>query len=819
MSDWRLFAWKALLPENASISIHGLPDDETSDSHTRSAVGPCGMACYGEPSNCSINEFQFYYRFAILPGFDDPRRFIPLDNSQVARGSLSLYEPFQDRARMMRQGALLATRLPRRIWRSRQLTLSLSSPLIIEESVRRVLDDESFAYAILPGHPENPGKVTVAVLDLEGTLRAICRVATDSSGSERVRTEARVLEALSANPRMVGIAPYLLALEEAHGKLISIQSALPGSRPEANWSPLHEEVLAALESEEVRPLRESETVSLLQNSISGQGDVARELHDALQAILSDHGDDLVPRVIEHGDFAPWNLKSHLDRLAAFDWEFATQDGLPLVDRVHFELQKNLLLDHGPLEAGLPRLEAVVKRSPLPERISRALVQLGILKLASRELPNRNWVHLRELLNMCSAVSPASSRRRTRVLMSAYACEPGRGSEPAVGWNWAVQAANHSDVWVVTRANNREVIDAELSKSPQPNLRFIYHDLPTVIQCLKKRSGFVQAYYYVWQLSAIPLARRLERELEIDVGHHVTFVSCRFPSFLAFIQAPLVWGPIAGLDEPPSWAFRDYPTRNRLSHRLRRLSNRSLQFDPFVRHTMRKASIILAATSANRNGLPSFAAVKARIEPAVGITPPASDFNREREFSETRLLYVGNLLYLKGLRFLLLSIAALGRNVGEIRLTVVGTGPEEASLKLLAHELRIGHVVDFVGKLPYSEVQSLYRRHDILVFPSLQDSGGFVVLEAASYGLPIICMNVGGPAQIVNTSMGIVIDIQDPQQMIRDLANAIGTLASDISLSQSLGENARKTVGERYSWHRLADLLPDMYERALSQTST
>ena len=67
--------------------------------------------------------------------------------------------------------------------------------------------------------------------------------------------------------------------------------------------------------------------------------------------------------------------------------------------------------------------------------------------------------------------------RLKVLMSAYACEPGRGSEPEVGWQWAFQMARFHEVTVVTRANNRAVIDRALADYPGAKPEFIYYDLP------------------------------------------------------------------------------------------------------------------------------------------------------------------------------------------------------------------------------------------------------------------------------------------------------------------------------------------------------
>ena len=65
----------------------------------------------------------------------------------------------------------------------------------------------------------------------------------------------------------------------------------------------------------------------------------------------------------------------------------------------------------------------------------------------------------------------------RVLVSAYACEAERGSEPAVGWMWVQQILRFHEIWVITRANNREPVESALAKEPLPNVRWVYFDLP------------------------------------------------------------------------------------------------------------------------------------------------------------------------------------------------------------------------------------------------------------------------------------------------------------------------------------------------------
>src|SRR5579871_790234 len=101
-------------------------------------------------------------------------------------------------------------------------------------------------------------------------------------------------------------------------------------------------------------------------------------------------------------------------------------------------------------------------------------------------------------------------RVPRVLMSAYACGPGVGSEPGIGWDFVFQAARSSDLTVITRANNRAAIEKALKPSPR-EIRWLYYDLPAWSRFWKRGTGGVQLYYYLWQLGIYSLAKRLAQE--------------------------------------------------------------------------------------------------------------------------------------------------------------------------------------------------------------------------------------------------------------------------------------------------------------------
>src|SRR5579872_5344670 len=103
-------------------------------------------------------------------------------------------------------------------------------------------------------------------------------------------------------------------------------------------------------------------------------------------------------------------------------------------------------------------------------------------------------------------------KRLRVLMSAYACEPNKGSEPEVGWQWALQMARFHDVTVLTRSNNREAIERELEllREKQPLPTFVFHDESPFLLELKRSFSALKLYYILWQRSAHVVIGELHR---------------------------------------------------------------------------------------------------------------------------------------------------------------------------------------------------------------------------------------------------------------------------------------------------------------------
>src|SRR5262249_21104519 len=132
-------------------------------------------------------------------------------------------------------------------------------------------------------------------------------------------------------------------------------------------------------------------------------------------------------------------------------------------------------------------------------------------------------------------------KRLKILISAYACEPGKGSEPEVGWQWALQMARYHDVTVLTRANNQATIEAEIGGiDADLRPRFVYYDLDPVLLELKRRFSAARAYYTLWQRSARKVVGQLVREQRFDLIHHLTFATFRCPTAIWGHGVPCIW---------------------------------------------------------------------------------------------------------------------------------------------------------------------------------------------------------------------------------------------------------------------------------------
>jgi glycosyltransferase involved in cell wall biosynthesis len=421
------------------------------------------------------------------------------------------------------------------------------------------------------------------------------------------------------------------------------------------------------------------------------------------------------------------------------------------------------------------------------------------------------------------VRSAAERAQTKqlkILLSAYACEPGRGSEPGVGWNTAREIAQHHRVWVLTSNTHKAAIESELKARPIPNLHFVYLDPFGWVYDWSKQKRLslwdVHLHCYLWQILALSVAKRLHQEINFDLAHHVTYVKYSIPSFLWLLPIPFIWGPVGGAETAPKPFWQDFSLRAKVYEYLRSLMHLIGELDPFVHLTVRRSAITWVTTEQTAKPIRRMGAKNLAVVVESGLTQSEIEqlaFLPLPALSPIKFISMGRLLHWKGFHLGLKAFAIA--QIPNAEYYFLGEGPELERLKAIAQEYGITDRVKFFGHL--SRQDALYKLGEshVLVHPSLHDSGGWVCLEAMASGRPIICLDLGGPSIQVTNETGFKIAPRSPDLVIQDIAKTMISLAQTPESIALMGKAGQKRVLEEFSWQSKTEFLVRTYDRVIN----
>ncbi len=183
-------------------------------------------------------------------------------------------------------------------------------------------------------------------------------------------------------------------------------------------------------------------------------------------------------------------------------------------------------------------------------------------------------------------------------------------------------------------------------------------------------------------------------------------------------------------------------------------------------------------------------------------------DRDAYPGELRVLYAGRLTSEKGVDLLAETFLRARRAEPRLHLLLAGGGPEESELRA-----RLGEHATFLGWLEGDELARAYASADLFLFCSRTDTYGQVVLEAGASGLPVVAVDEGGPAALIENRHTGILCRPDADH----LAGAVLQLASSATLRQRLGEAAMRSARER-SWERALEQLAGGYRRAIGEAA-
>lgn len=341
-------------------------------------------------------------------------------------------------------------------------------------------------------------------------------------------------------------------------------------------------------------------------------------------------------------------------------------------------------------------------------------------------------------------------RRARVLISAYACEPGRGSEPGTGWAWAMAAAERHDVWLVTSNRHATEIEAELARSRPEGLqevRYLEDEVGPLPDWRLLPND--QVRYLRWQRAARRPLQELHDRIGFDLSHHLTWGVDWQPAAVAAIQGlPYVWGPVGGAAPVAGGMARWLGVRGVASEIGRDLVSRPAR-RLVGRRTARRAALVLAQNRDVERAFTGLAPIVVAPNTAIADDLPERPAGEGPAGGVKTALYVGRLLAWKGIR---LAVATMAHAPGW-RLDVYGDGPDREAAQRLARRLGVDGRVRFHGRRPRQEVLQALAEADVLLFPSLHDSAGWAVAESVTAGTPVVCLDRAGPPELARVPEG------------------------------------------------------------------
>jgi glycosyltransferase involved in cell wall biosynthesis len=412
-----------------------------------------------------------------------------------------------------------------------------------------------------------------------------------------------------------------------------------------------------------------------------------------------------------------------------------------------------------------------------------------------------------------------------MLLVAYQCGPGLGSVSQLGWQWFTGLAALRSVCLVTHVRNRAAIEAAADRPV--SARIIYIDTEWFAGPLYRlaRRLFPRSEHAVFMLSQLDwfvfdavALRTLRRERAAGADwrllHLVTPVTVSAPTRLHRLGLPVVRGPLnCGLPVPPGFAGLMQDDAMGLS-RLRVLP----RLIEALLGSLRGSAAVLVATSATREALPralrgrAVSMLENAVDPvrfpcAPWPTPPGKG-------NPLRVSFVGRLVPVKALPLLLRAQSRLRAEGVPVELDVVGDGPMAAPWREEAESLGVSSWVRWHGAQGAEAVARVMRESHVFCLPSVRESGGAVLLEAMACGRPVIGMDFGGPAEVVDDSVGWKLPMPDPATAVDGLVAALRQVWHDPGEAARRGARASALVRSRHTWPARIEAALALYESRL-----
>lgn len=396
-----------------------------------------------------------------------------------------------------------------------------------------------------------------------------------------------------------------------------------------------------------------------------------------------------------------------------------------------------------------------------------------------------------------------------ILISAYACEPDKGSEPGVGWNWAKHLAKKNRVIVITRKNNRTIIEKELQDNPCENIEFYYCDVSPKLTFWKKGQRGLHLYYYLWQVENYKLAKKIMAKKNVDIAMCITFGNMWLPTFMYKLPCKFIWGPIGGGEGIPQQLWINLNTKQRLLE-LIRIFNRHIPISNLWFRTICKNSdLIIVRTNDSLNVIPKNYRDKCKIMIETGVSQQECallNSKMKNAIIKYDFIFMGRLISLKMIDIAIKAFSIIAKEDKHITFHIVGDGECKTQLKNLIKELNLEERIILHGNKTRDEALEMLMASKYFLFPSAKEGGAWVLFEAMMCSKPVICFDTSGMSMIVSNETGIKIPIESYENSILNFANAMRYLINNTEYAEKMGRCGYQRVLSEFEWQSKANFI-------------
>ena len=411
----------------------------------------------------------------------------------------------------------------------------------------------------------------------------------------------------------------------------------------------------------------------------------------------------------------------------------------------------------------------------------------------------------------------------KILINAYACSPGMGSEPGMAWNWVSNLAKFCELYIITEGEFRDRIEEVVPTLEQgKNMHFYYNPVSEEIRkmCWNQGDWRFYKYYKEWQWKTYLMAKDICKDEKIDVLHQLNMIGFREPGYLWKLSqengVPFVWGPIGGLKQFPTAYLKEAGLKMQLFMRLKNFLNIwQLKHEKRVDEALKTAKLLISSIPDSYRALKKYKGLESIVIPETGCFLSEDISTSRFDTEEFHIMWVGKFDFRKQLP-LALQAVALAKNP-KLKLDVYGSGSvgQVEMAKRMGEELGISQQVIWYGNQKNDVVMEAMRKAQLFFFTSVNEDTSTVVLEAVSNRLPVVCFDACGMSAVIEASVGRKIALSQPSQSAHDFARILNELEGNRALLKQLSENCRQRQME-LSWEVKARKVVEEYKRIVGK---